>query len=434
MLSGSCRISQLPKNGWITYPFDPDRRLYPGNVVDANVAVVYQCVNNYLLVSPVDGILGANFTNFCIGGNWVKPIPNCESFCSTKAIHGVTFSAVECLYRKRSVSCTDPPRPGTVVRLSCADRYRNFNTNTQQTVTCTDAGQWSPFPQACSPICGEETPKGTPFIVNGEEAQITQAPWHVAIYKRNDVTNSLVIVCGGTILNARVVISAMHCFWYPALRRPYPASLYRVAAGKTYSDYTANEPFQQQFFGVKEILYVKDQKKGYQGEANDYLADIALLILEPHITFQATISPICLPLNLQNEERVVPPGWDGRVAGYGLTSSGGSVSSVLKIVDLPTVARDMCARETQLRLPNDKFCAGYLNMNVSVCMGDSGGGLVFPINDFGRKIFYLRGIVSTGVQNKVDYGCDSNKYATFTNILYYDSFLAENEASNRPEF
>lgn len=63
-------------------------------------------------------------------------------------------------------------------------------------------------------------------------------------------------------------------------------------------------------------------------------------------------------------------------------------------------------------------------------IGDSGGGLVFPSNENGRKKWYIRGIVSTGA-NKLD-SCDSDKYATFTNVAYYESLVATYDTRYRP--
>lgn len=67
---------------------------------------------------------------------------------------------------------------------------------------------------------------------------------------------------------------------------------------------------------------------------------------------------------------------------------------------------------------------------MSVCQGDSGGGWVHAEVESMKKIYYLRGIVSTGV-NK-DSSCDSNKYTTFTNVLHYDKFIMKHEALQQP--
>lgn len=261
--------------------------------------------------------------------------------------------------------------------------------------------------------------------MGGQETNITRVPWHVAIYQQNRDRNGFDIICGGTILNARMVISAMHCFWDRRYNEPYSPTFFRVAAGKTFSDFTAVESSLS--FNVKEIIYVKDKYADY---SNNYLGDIALLILDPMIEFRSGISPICIPYGLELEDKIVPVGWEGIIAGFGRTSNNGLISERLKSIELPAVERNHCKQETGLPLTSDKFCAGYLNQGISVCEGDSGGGWVHAKVENGRKIHYLRGIVSTGV-NK-DNSCDNNKYSTFTNILHYDEFISGHEAHNRP--
>lgn len=98
---------------------------------------------------------------------------------------------------------------GTYARVNCRDRYVRQSGSKQQIITCGDDGVWTPLPDTCSPICGEEAPEGTPYVVGGFSASINEVPWHVGIYKFNGTGYSL--QCGGTIINARVVISAMHC-------------------------------------------------------------------------------------------------------------------------------------------------------------------------------------------------------------------------------
>lgn len=64
----------------------------------------------------------------------------------------------------------------------------------------------------------------------------------------------------------------------------------------------------------------------------------------------------------------------GRVAGWGLTQSGGKPSPQLKIVELPAILRSKCLEDSDIgfrpQITSDKFCAGLLNSNVSVCQGN----------------------------------------------------------------
>lgn len=266
-------------------------------------------------------------------------------------------------------------------------------------------------------------------MVGGLVGNITQVPWHVGIYKSN--SGAFSYHCGGSIVNARLIISAMHCFWNVFEEKPYNASLFRVGAGKSLVDYNAVERLHDQRFEVERIIY----DPGYFDYANNYVADVALLVLNKYIVFQSHIGPVCMPYGLQFEDKVIPAGWRGRVAGWGLTKSAGNVSEVLKILEIPVGDRNVCKKKTPSGfaplITADKFCAGFFHANVRVCEGDSGGGFVLPEREYNRTVYYLRGIVSAGP--KKENSCDSNQITTFTNFLYYEPMVSKYDVLNSPK-
>lgn len=233
-----------------------------------------------------------------------------------------------------------------------------------------------------------------------------------------------------------------------------------MAVGKEKLDFDAIENQKDQKFEVERIFY----ESGYNHATGNYAADIVIIVLKTTIEFRSYITPICIPYGLQYDDRIVQAGSKGRVSGWGKTSSGGAPSEFLKIVELPVVDRAQCLAESdpgfRPQITPDKFCAGLLNSNVSVCQGikctgyslcshqnalnlnlknkcflqfdagDSGGGLVFPVMEKNRKKWYVRGIVSTGA-NKQD-SCDSDKYSTFTNVAYYEALVSTYEPRYRP--
>lgn len=93
--------------------------------------------------------------------------------------------------------------------INCKLGYENKNI-TQQIVTCGDDGNWLPKPVACTQICGKERAASSPNIIGGSPINISQAPWHVGIYQKNSDQSIPTHICSGTILNAKVVITAMH--------------------------------------------------------------------------------------------------------------------------------------------------------------------------------------------------------------------------------
>lgn len=418
----ACRITKLPKNGFAGYLSNPNEHLGINDVVDNFVSVEYSCTDNHVVIG--------NTTNICISGQWQFDIPECKPRCTPNDIFSITFVA-NC-YRnengsEKQVRCTEPAKPGTIARINCQRGYENVKA-AQQVISCSDDGRWRPAPNTCTQICGEEGPEGTPYVVGGSVANITKVPWHVGIYKQFDT--SFQQWCGGTILNAKVVISAMHCFWDRSEDKPFDYREFRVVAGKFKRDYTAVEDLKTQVFSLAGIHYLEEEYIDLRGL---YANDIVLLVLNSYIEYKAHVAPICIEYGLYNDDRIVTPGWIGRVAGWGLEESSGQPSPVLKLIELPAVSRSECtAKSSKEFIPfitSDKFCAGYLT-GLSVCQGDSGGGLVFPKTVGEKTTYYIRGIVSTGA-NKAN-SCDNDKYTTFTNIAYFLHFIANVEIPNRP--
>lgn len=420
---GACRIDRIPRDGYVTYRGDANERLHLNDVVESFSQIEYTCVEGHTLTgSPL---------NFCSDGTWINRIPDCVTRCSAAELLSITFVANCYLLvngKEQKVRCTDPARPGTIAKINCQRGYESLRPN-QQIIACGTDGRWFPGPVACTQVCGEEGPEGTPYIVGGELVNITKTPWHVGIYRAID-GNSFEQQCGGTILNAKVVLSAMHCFWDRKRNRPIKATEYRVVAGKARRQY--DDPREQskvQTFPVAKIHYLE----GYMDFNGLYANDIALLVLKQYIEFKPHIAPICFDYDLTFDEKTVPVGWVGHAAGWGLNDSNGIPSTLLKLIELPVVSREECIKATGVQfapfVTPDKFCAGHLT-GVSVCQGDSGGGLVFPKTVNGRTIYYLRGIVSIGPSK--GNSCDNDKYTTFTNTAHFADFIFRYEFENRP--
>jgi hypothetical protein len=216
-----------------------------------------------------------------------------------------------------------------------------------------------------------------------------KVPWAAAIYKRD------ILICGGTIISEKLVISAgadhlnqpknlkipenyptAHCFF-----REQPSSLseavvledislFKVAVGKYFRDFAAQETFQPQFFNISEVFSVP----GYDGYMGFFAADFIILALDDYVVFRQHIVPICVDKSADNEEDMtIPEGLMGTVAGYGFTEAGGSPSDFLKIAKLPTVSYSQCKKEAPQNFKQfvtpDKFCAGNTHGGDAVCQG-----------------------------------------------------------------
>lgn len=423
-----CRINDIPRNGFAILA-GSKARLSINEAVDNFGEIRYSCIENHKVVGSTK--------NFCNLGKWINPVPDCQPRCNPADISSITFIA-ECRLKNATTNvseearCTDPAKPGTQARVSCQRGYHSALSAEQKISQCRDDGHWFPPPQPCVQICGEEGPDNAPYIVGGVVTNITKVPWHVGVYRKSDANAQFVQHCGGTILNPKVVISAAHCFWDQYDRKRDDPAVYRVAAGKAYRAYDdPRETNSVQKFEIKEI-HMGD---GYNDVDDLFNHDIAILVLSQYIEYKPHIAPICINYEYELEERAVPAGAIGRVAGWGLEESGGRSSNVLKMIELPVVDRTACKHDLQQSadfVTGDKFCAGFKDLNIGACQGDSGGGLVFGTIDkyTGKTVFYLRGIVSNG-PNKGG-SCDSNLYTIFTNTAHYAEFILNQEFNNQP--
>lgn len=113
--------------------------------------------------------------------------------------------------------------------------------------------------------------------------------------------------------------------WDPSEAKPYDVSQFRVGVGKEKLSYDAIENQKEQKFEVERIFY----DPGYNHATGNYASDIVLIVLKTTIEFKSYITPICIPYGLTYDDRVVPAGWKGRVAGWGKTSSGVSCEKCL---------------------------------------------------------------------------------------------------------
>lgn len=355
---GGCLIDKIPNNGWIEESDPPNNKLENGLSVNNFIAVRYKCLDNHFVFGPA--------TNFCAQDKWILPVPDCKPYtkkCSPKAISGISIIANRCMLNELDVQCTEPAEPGTVAYISCRYLYERQNGTKQQIVLCGDDGNWTPTPTRCSQICGELPSTGTPYTIAETKSLITQAPWHVGLYKYNG--ESYELQCGATIVNARVVISAMQCFWDRSENKPYDVSIFRVAAGKEKFGYDILETKPIQKFEVERIFY----DPSYNDYNGNYVADLVLIILRTSIKFQQHISPICIPYGLKFDERIVQPGLHGKLVGWGTTKAHPEISLLLKIIDLISVDRSTCLAESNPKIHPlitvDKFCADHFNLNVT---------------------------------------------------------------------
>ncbi|XP_024942537.1 modular serine protease isoform X2 [Cephus cinctus] len=427
-----CMAPLQPTNGqWKLFgPQCPDKRechISQGTELERGSRIVYSCNTGYKIEGSTDV--------YCdYEGKWSK-VPTCvEIRC--EALNTISTDPI-CSYGSESVPCGAPVLPGTTAALQCRSSYRKgvpaHLSNQGEYVRCNDNGVWEPTPIQCVPACGGITDL-KPLIVNGVRPNITDFPWHATLYKTVRENEKRTFICGSTIIQENLVITAAHCVFDEQNSRVEDANKFLVAAGNLFRDYDSIYN-NQNFVQTSEVKNIYIMCK-YQGLGGNYALDIAILQLKKPFIFSAVVAPVCLDYR-GDDIAILEYGNYGKVAGFGRTESADS-SFVLQSITVPYIPYSQCISSSD-PLENrkfntaDKFCAGYTN-GSSVCDGDSGGGLVFKT----QNLWYLRGIVSVGMGTTTSGGirsCDSHAFSLYTKVSTHTRWIQSviyNMANNNP--
>ena len=226
-------------------------------------------------------------------------------------------------------------------------------------------------------------------IVGGEQTDISQHPWQVALTVRMDDMDYL---CGGSIIGELWIVTAAHCFG----GEPAKAGDVRAKAGAT--DYAATGVWSQ----IERVIIHEAYDRSTQQN------DVALLKLKSPIAGRV--------IKLAAASLVVPLGQPLEVTGWGATAEAGKTSSTLLRAIVPVADTGTCNAPAAYdgRIKEGMMCAGYREGGVDSCQGDSGGPLVWRTPDGP----VLVGIVSWGD------GCARRlKYGIYTRISAFRDWI-----------
>ena len=224
-------------------------------------------------------------------------------------------------------------------------------------------------------------------IVGGENADIKQHPWQVALQVRGQ------FFCGGSIIAEQWILTAAHCFTHSKR-----AEDWRAKAGAT--NYATGSVWTQIERLVIHPKYIP----------STYEHDIALVKLK--LKTSGAVIP------LARADMVVPMGQPLEVTGWGATKEDGGGTRVLQKASVPHVDTAACnVREAYNgKITSGMMCAGNREGGMDACQGDSGGPLVWRTQD--RPV--LVGVVSWGE------GCARQlKYGVYTRVSAYSDWIAK---------
>merc|ERR1712172_4223 len=197
-------------------------------------------------------------------------------------------------------------------------------------------------------------------IVNGKTAP-SPIPWQVHL-RSGSPFGSFGYFCGGTIIDAKTIITAAHCYHGKNLN----AGNWFITAGVVHIQDGAG----QSVFVEKITLH-----ESWNPSTTDN--DIAILKLKTPLTFNDKVQRACLP-----EASFVPTG-KAVASGWGLVSQFPNQSPKnLQWVTKPVVTNDKCVQAPFKwgcqQITANMICAGDADGGESTCSGDSGGPLVVP--------------------------------------------------------
>jgi len=261
---------------------------------------------------------------------------------------------------------------GTTTRRPTTTTGRT--TTTRRTTTTTTR---RPPPSA---QCGR-----SPFhtrIVGGKEARQGAWPWSAALGHPLS-GGRFKVVCGGSLIDERHVLTAAHCF--PGGRN----------SGITHARLGEHNVDSSRDGASPEDVAISRVTNHRSYDADSLENDISVLRLSRSVRFSQEIAPVCLPDAYVGNDltRVGDP----TVIGWGSTRTGGSTSSALRQAPIQVVDLNTCSRAysqvQRVDIGSKQVCAG--RGSTDTCTGDSGGPMMVPDRSGSWSVV---GITSFGVE------------------------------------
>jgi secreted trypsin-like serine protease len=233
-----------------------------------------------------------------------------------------------------------------------------------------------------------------PKIVGGEEASPYIYPWLVTLTDRH-LTDPF---CAGFIISSNVILTAAHCL---------------NDRNSNYVQILSKIHDLRDFHGDRHDIDQWIIHPEYRINDSMHLNDIALIKIQK--SFSKDLQPCCLPKTQSNvypqaKTEAVVSGWGKIIAKPNIRNSPILQHVVMPIVDPKNSKCRQSITDTQRQI-----CAGYDNLPIDACSGDSGAPLLVVEHNNNQGYFVAAGIVSYGNRQ-----CDASiSSGVYTRISFY---------------
>jgi secreted trypsin-like serine protease len=221
----------------------------------------------------------------------------------------------------------------------------------------------------------------SPSVVGGTNAAQGEFPWMAR----------LSMGCGGSVIAARVVLTAAHCVTRTGVNTSITATIGRANLTNTAVGQT-----------IRSTYVFRSPQYATTGTFDWALIELAS-------------APATAPLAIANQGDTSLNTGNFTIMGWGATREGGAASRYLLKATVPFVSDTTCRSSYGSELvAADMLCAGPLAGGTDTCQGDSGGPMIKTVNGAPVQV----GIVSWGN------GCARRNYpGVYTEVSTFASAI-----------
>jgi len=241
--------------------------------------------------------------------------------------------------------------------------------------------------QSSSQSCGR---RKTSRIVGGVYTGVNEFTMQAGL-----VQGTNFVFCGGTIIANYYVLSSAHCVVGKA-----PTSLQVLVGDYDYKSGT-DTPYAA-------VYVVQSYLNHPSFDGNSNVNDITIIRTQTSIVYNVAVGPACLP-----PTSLLFTNTACEAVGWGSTSYGGAVSSILKKASLTVISNSQC-NSYYGNIQSTHMCT-YASGRDS-CQYDSGGPIYIMLNG----LVNIAGIITYGS------GCGGSYPSVNTRVSSYVSWIKQN--------